>query len=232
MFFLIPSAGASPRCTFGVRKPSLFGLRAGATAKNSAVVDADYKRAEEAIFHGMEAVEAKVQKAVEQEVHSIFDAGIKHKEIAAHAKKEKQQHHNNSKDTAAAENLILHVIEDAEKATVHAIEAAEKATVAAARADVQRRSEVTEYTNQALAESVEKAKGVVHDYIEKRQTHFWPKDAIEQHEDRALLHAIESVEKAVLHGVQEEVDTLFHDTHETKDQQSNHPKRNSPKKDR
>ena len=199
------------------------------------VVDADYKRAEEAIFHGMEVVEAKVRKAVEEEVHSIYDADTKHKEMAVHAKKEKQQHRSSTKpkNTSATENLILHAFEDAEKATVHAIEAAEKATVAAARADVQRRSEVTKHTNQALTESVEKVKAAVHDYIEKRQTHFWPKDAIEQHEDHALLHAIESVEKAILHGVQEEVDTLFHDTHDIKDQQStNHAKRSSPKKDR
>lgn len=170
----------------------------------------------------MEAVEDKIQKAVEEEVHSMFGAGDKSKAITVHAKKERRQPRSrNHNYDDIDENLILHAIEDAEKSTVQAIEAAEKATLAAIQSDVQRRQEVTEHTNQALTESVEKVKAVVHDYIEKRQTHFWPKDSLEQHEDRALLHAIEAVEKAVLHGVQEEVNNLFHDTHDVNGQPKN-----------
>ena len=187
----------------------------------------------------MKIAEAKIQKAVEEEVHSIFDADMKNtkQQVTDLARNERRQARakKNPKDSGTDdENLILHVIEDAEKATVQAIESAEKATLAAVQSDLQRRTEVTEHTNQALTESVQKVKAAVHDYLEKRQTHFWPKDAIEQHEDRALLHALEAVEKAVLHGVQEEVNNLFlfQNKHEAKARPSNERKKNEPKKDR
>ena len=217
--------------------------------KSSVDVDADYDRAEEAIFHGLEAVEAKVQKAVEEEVHSIFDADLDHdkrNKVADHAKNEKRQTHFLHKDHAKeehkdhgflhtieeAEKATLHAIEEAEKATMHAIEEAEKATLEAFQADVERRYELAEHTNQALEEGAKKVKAAAHNYIEKRQTHFWPKEAIEQHEDHALFHAMEAAERAVLHGVQEEVDSIFHETHDTKkaqDKSTPTPQTNSPK---
>ncbi|CAB9508683.1 expressed unknown protein [Seminavis robusta] len=117
----------------------LFGLRGGADKDN------DYDRAEKAIFHGIEQVEAKLQKAVEDEVHSIFDEASDHHhrtQVADHAKaavtkgsskiKEAAREHSKArsmpflpKHATKEENddhKILHAIEAAETAVLHAVQ--------------------------------------------------------------------------------------------------------------
>ena len=94
----------------------------------------------------MEQVEARLEKAVEEEVHSIFDANLDHAErtkVADHAKtavkkgagKIKTAAHEyykaqseplwpeqDDKDLTDLDHRILHAIESAEKAVLHAVQ--------------------------------------------------------------------------------------------------------------
>jgi len=102
----------------------------------------DYERAEKAIFHGMEMVEEKIQKAVEEEVHSLYDeAAAEHHrdEIVAKTKaaiqkgahKVKEEHNEKRKSKTLLhdtnhddhdDHRILHAVEAAEKAVLHAVQ--------------------------------------------------------------------------------------------------------------
>lgn len=109
----------------------------------SAETDDDYDKAEKAIFHGMEQVEQRVQKAVEDEVHSIFDSELTHHErdkVAEHAKtavkrgsekaKAAAQEHSkfhfflpkHAADVPHDDHKILHAVEAAESAVLHAVQ--------------------------------------------------------------------------------------------------------------
>jgi hypothetical protein len=107
------------------------------SADSDSTPKGDYERAEESIFQAMGQVEARLQKAVEEEVHAIFDADLDHAErtkVAEHAKiavqkgarKVKAKPHEYYKaqkdDGKHDDHKILHAIEAAEKAVLHAVQ--------------------------------------------------------------------------------------------------------------
>lgn len=122
--------------------------------------DDDYERAEKAIFHGIETVEQKIQHAIEDGLHSIYDDMDHHqtKQVKENLKKAVQKGASKVKETAADEyNYSLGLTPAVERA-------------------------------------MEEQKGG------RRSNH------------HRVLAAMMAAEQAVLHAVQDEVDSLFHGT--------------------
>lgn len=89
-----------------------------------------------------------------------------------------------------------------------------------------RKAEVADHAKVAVTKGASKIKESAREYYKAQQGPLWPKQDEKnvQNNDHRLLHAIESAEKAVLHAVQEEVDSLFHETHD-----AHHPLKDEPK---
>ena len=82
------------------------------------------------------------------------------------------------------------------------------------------RAELTAHAKEAIKDATTKVKTVATEHSKARLYPFLPKEeetatsnAKHSDDDHKLLHAIEAAEQAVLHAVQEEVESLFHDTH-------------------
>jgi hypothetical protein len=108
-----------------------------------------------AIFHAVESVERRLEKAIEDEVNSVF--------------------HNLHED---------------------------------------KKSDVHQKTKKAVAVGAKKVKKEVESHKDKTTFPYegkYPYDLPHSDEDHRTLHAIESAEKAFLHAVQDEVETIFHD---------------------
>jgi hypothetical protein len=133
--------------TFLINPFVAFSFLPTISAESTKEQDNDYDRAEQAIFHVIEQVESKLQKAVEEEVHSIYDKAERHhqrtqvtdqvsKAVSKGSDKIKEVVREHGKVKARGmpflpvdqqevkhdDHKILHAIEAAETAVLHAVQ--------------------------------------------------------------------------------------------------------------
>lgn len=95
------------------------------------------------------------------------------------------------------------------------------------KASAKQKDQVSERAEKAVKKATEKVKKSVNEHAETNvypfEDHPYPyaypqinnKNKPVQHKDHRILHSIEAAEKAVLHAIEDEVDTLFHHEHES-----------------
>ena len=147
--------------------------------------DADYERAETAIFHVIEKVESKLQKAVENEVHSIFDEADHHQHrqlVTDHVNKavstgsdkikEALREHVKARGIPFLPAQVEDTVKHDDHKLLHAIEAAEKAVLHAVQEEVDSLfHSISQEEDHPLQTKCDKTKEVIQKGIEKTKEH-------------------------------------------------------------
>jgi len=95
------------------------------------------------------------------------------------------------------------------------------------KATTEQKERISKRAEKAVKKATDKVKKSVNDHTETKvypfEDHPYPyaypqinnKNKPVQHRDHRILHSVEAAEKAVLHAIEAEVDTLFHHEHES-----------------